>query len=146
MGSLIGQAYCKAFTKENIEKGFKVPGICPLNENIFNNEEFMSSYVTDRPLSEEVSTQVNTPVVFVVTESPVTSVSEVRPVVYSPVTSSKEISEPLTDLRRPSISGLNKTILTPEIIRPFPKAGARKKLLVGDSLVEQEFLQILTKK
>jgi hypothetical protein len=47
----IGKAFGKAFTKCNVEKGFNVTGIRPLNENIFG-EEFLSSYVTDRPYSQ----------------------------------------------------------------------------------------------
>jgi hypothetical protein len=39
----------KAFTKCNIEEGFNVTGIHPLNENIFGEDKFLSSYVTDRP-------------------------------------------------------------------------------------------------
>ena len=52
VAGLIGKAYNKAFTKENIEKGFEVSGIFPYNRNIFKNEEFLSSYVTDRLLPE----------------------------------------------------------------------------------------------
>jgi hypothetical protein len=37
----------KAFTKCNVEKGFNVTGIHPVNENIFGEDEFLSSYVTE---------------------------------------------------------------------------------------------------
>ena len=47
------QAYNKAFTKENIENGFKMSGIFPFNENIFKDDEFLSSFVTDRELIEQ---------------------------------------------------------------------------------------------
>ncbi|GBP43058.1 hypothetical protein EVAR_96320_1 [Eumeta japonica] len=39
-----------AATIENIQSGFRVSGISPLNENIFSYSEFSGSYVTDRPV------------------------------------------------------------------------------------------------
>lgn len=53
VAGLIGKAYNKAFTKENIENGFKMSGIFPFNENIFKDDEFLSSFVTDRELIEQ---------------------------------------------------------------------------------------------
>jgi hypothetical protein len=35
-----------------LKKGFNVIGIHHLNENIFDEDEFLSSYVTDRPYSQ----------------------------------------------------------------------------------------------
>lgn len=54
IGELVGKAFPKAFTTSNILKGFEVTGIYPFNENIFNDYEFLTSYVTDRPLKNEV--------------------------------------------------------------------------------------------
>jgi hypothetical protein len=48
---IIGKYFSKAFAKHNTEKGFCVTGIYPLNENIFDEDEFLSSFVTDRPHS-----------------------------------------------------------------------------------------------
>lgn len=39
-----------AATIDNIQSGFIVTGISPLNENIFPDSEFSGSYVTDRPM------------------------------------------------------------------------------------------------
>lgn len=52
VAGLIGKAYVKAFTKENIEKGFKVSGIYAYDENVFKEHEFLSSFVTDRPIPD----------------------------------------------------------------------------------------------
>lgn len=45
----VGKAYLLAFTNVNICKGFEVSGIV---ENIFTDDEFLSSYVTDKALPE----------------------------------------------------------------------------------------------
>jgi hypothetical protein len=42
-----------AFTKENIEIGFKVTEIHPIDENIFGEDECLSSFVTDREAVEK---------------------------------------------------------------------------------------------
>lgn len=46
----IDKVYNTAFSTNNITNGFEVAGIFSMNERVFNEEEFLSSYVTDRPL------------------------------------------------------------------------------------------------
>jgi len=46
---IVKQALPMAATMSNIQSGFKVSGIWPYNPDIFTEEEFMPSYVTDRP-------------------------------------------------------------------------------------------------
>ena len=48
IAELVGKAYLGAFTPRNITAGFKVSGIFPFDSNIFNDEEFAPSSVTDR--------------------------------------------------------------------------------------------------
>jgi hypothetical protein len=56
----VGHSFPRAFTQSNITAGFRVAGICPLNRDIFTDDEFLSSYVTDRPYAEaEVSQLMN---------------------------------------------------------------------------------------
>nr|CAH7728886.1 unnamed protein product [Callosobruchus chinensis] len=38
---VVGKAYPKAFTSSNIQKGFQVTGLHPLNENIFEDHEYL---------------------------------------------------------------------------------------------------------
>lgn len=52
----VGRAYPISFTPTNITSGFLATGIWPYNRNVFRDDEFMSSYVTDRP-----STSVSIP-------------------------------------------------------------------------------------
>lgn len=82
----VGKAYPQAFTPRNIYSGFSVSGIFPLNRNVFTDEEFLSSYVTDRP-AQDHPINLDTPA------------------------------------NQPSTSGFH---LTPEQIRPLPKAPLRK--------------------
>ena len=49
---LVGYAFPKAMTPENIQSGFRVSGIFPYNRNIFTDDEFLPSQVTDRPNPE----------------------------------------------------------------------------------------------
>lgn len=49
-----GKAYPRAFTQKNIQSGFSVSGIFPFNQNVF-----LSSYVTDRPVAEEPASKLN---------------------------------------------------------------------------------------
>lgn len=87
----VGKAYPHAFTQQNIIAGFKVSGIWPINENIFGDHEFLSSYVTDRP------------------QTPTTDGQQPVEVIHN----------------QPSTSNPYE-IVSPEQIRPFPKAVSRK--------------------
>lgn len=44
-----GKVFPQAFTAKNILSGFRTTGIFPMNSEIFTDEDFLSSYVTDRP-------------------------------------------------------------------------------------------------
>jgi hypothetical protein len=52
VAGIIGKSFSKPFTKRNTEKGFHVTGIYPLNANIFSEDEFLSSYTTDRTYNQ----------------------------------------------------------------------------------------------
>jgi len=53
VAGIIGKCLSRAFTKHDIEKGFHVTGVYPLNENHFCADEFLSSYVIDRICNQE---------------------------------------------------------------------------------------------
>ncbi|XP_018338316.1 PREDICTED: uncharacterized protein LOC108746198 [Trachymyrmex septentrionalis] len=46
--AIVKTALPLATTSTNIQTGFRVSGISPLNENIFPESEFLGSYLTDR--------------------------------------------------------------------------------------------------
>lgn len=46
---IVTEALPLAMTTTNIRKGFEKTGICPFNANIFTDEDYSPSLVTDRP-------------------------------------------------------------------------------------------------
>nr|XP_023016981.1 uncharacterized protein LOC111506204 [Leptinotarsa decemlineata] len=57
IADLVGKAFPPAFIPMNIANGFKATGFHPLNENIFSDADFLAANFSDRPLSQEISTQ-----------------------------------------------------------------------------------------
>ena len=45
----LGEAFPRAFTSENITADFKATGFWPFDRDVFGDDEFLSSYVTDPP-------------------------------------------------------------------------------------------------
>lgn len=104
VAEIVGHAYPRAFTPINIQAGFKASGIWPVDENIFGDDEFLSASVTDRnPTDDSMKDPSNT------TETP-----EGLPESAS-IDPSNSVAGP---------SGLC-TFQSPEILRPYPKAGPR---------------------
>lgn len=101
MAKLIGKAYEKAFTIQNIKSGFKVSGIWPVNSDIFNEIDFLQSYVTDRP-QEMTGEQLQIEIA------------------SNPPTSNQSTSQEM-----------NSSIISLETMFPFPKAEKRKPINRG---------------
>lgn len=106
LSSLAAQAFNKAFTKANILSGLKKTGISPFNNEIFDECDFLSSYVTDRPdptvpVTPEAATNVGMQTSSLCLVTPGTSSVPVAP----------EASH---------------VPVTPEAVRPYPKAGPRE--------------------
>lgn len=105
--SLVNTAFSSAMTPKNIVAGFKSAGIMPFNPEIFTDDDFLSSFVTDR--------------------QPPTSTEEPQP---STSKQGLDITENDSPKRAPfTFTTLGSTVsplVTPEEIRPLPKAEARK--------------------
>lgn len=54
---IVKTAWPLAATPTNIMNAFKKTGICPYNPQVFTDEDFAPSFVTDRPLPEATSSQ-----------------------------------------------------------------------------------------
>lgn len=122
IASILRSAYEQAFTQSNIASGFAVSGIEPYNRNIFQDDEFLPATVTDRPFPPDPQDHGSS------TESVV-----VAPTVQgSPSNQSGDLppqASPSNDVfDLPSTSGGSTLGLhvTPEQLKPFPRAGARK--------------------
>ncbi|XP_041356358.1 uncharacterized protein LOC121373696 [Gigantopelta aegis] len=166
----LGQAFPKAFVPENIIAGFRVAGICPFNRNIFHDDEFLSSFVTDtlpvesnpaepipaEPMLQEIGRNEpedhrngKTPGVIDVLQ-PALEQTEC-------IALSEGGSRETSDVSQPGTSGEPSTRFnptghfSPEVVRPYPKAAARKgttggrkkgkTLILTDTPVKQNIVE-----
>lgn len=103
---IVKLALPKAITPTNIISGFQATGIAPYNRDVFTDADFLSSSVTDREMTSQISGVETAPAEksdapgFQNTEKPTPSTS-------------KDVSVCLP-------------MLSPQDIRPYPKAGERK--------------------
>jgi DDE superfamily endonuclease len=106
ISEVLGYAFPLAFTSVNITAGFRVSGIWPFNRDIFADHEYLSAYVTDRP-------QESLPAA---TTSPGMSIQVVN------ITPSRSTDDAVAVTSRPTPT----EVVTPQNLRPHPKAGPRK--------------------
>lgn len=105
IAGLVGVAYPLAFTPANILKGFSVSGIEPFNSNVFTDQDFMSSYVTDRPLPTEHPTEEDN---------------------HGEDPSGPTLRDDNMENPEPQPEEQQATIRSPEEIWPYPKVDQRK--------------------
>ncbi|KAJ8964234.1 hypothetical protein NQ314_005063 [Rhamnusium bicolor] len=148
-----------AATPTNIMAGFRKTGICPFNENIFPDTEFLASYVTDRPapnhegdeidrnevngveeqVNEVEEAQVNEVEEEQLNEVEEEQVNEVEEAELNEVEEEQvnkveevQVNEGEKDQvnkveEQVEVDKKNKEpLLSPEEVRPFPKAGPRQ--------------------
>ena len=102
---LVGRAYPHAFVPNIINNSFKCTGFYPFNENIFTDIDFFAANVTDRPIVD------------IETCAPPSCTDETAPC-NLPLSI---VLEETAHVSLPSTS----FIVSPEIIRPHPKAKLR---------------------
>lgn len=102
---IVNEAFTLSMTPKNILSGFSKSGIFPLNANNFTEADFLSSYVSDRP------------------EPATTSEVDTQNVDISKL-STNDMS--LTTIQAHSSAVSSSLPVTPESVRPFPKALPRK--------------------
>lgn len=147
IAEVVGLIFPRALSTSNIIQGFKKPGIYPFDKNVYTDDDFLASYVTDRPppTSEvrptaqyENAMSPTTPVP--TSDAPPSGTLEVQSessevVQYTAV--QRDINLPSTSTGTPTCnsSSHNKcrptTMVTPEEIRPFLKAPLRKQSAKG---------------
>lgn len=134
IAEIFGKAFPRAFSTENNMSGFRVTGIYPFDRFVFTDDEFLSSYVTDRPEPEDPMQDENSsrgPADHApATEAgggPRASTSKENEahtaISFSPIHRNTE-SDMLV-IPTPATPEQPK-YLSPVDVRPFPKASARK--------------------
>lgn len=134
IGGIFGLAYPKAFCCENITSGFRVAGIWPFNPDIFNDSDFLGSYVTDRPNPTA--------------DQPIATCSSRN---IDPGEGTSQSIVQATPKQAEPVS-LN-SFPTPEEVRPYPKAQPRKSnrgrrrqgksLVLTDTPVKEQLMERL---
>ena len=136
IAELIGKAFPKAFSQSNILKGFEVSGLYPFNEHVFEENEFLTSYVTDRPMENVKGTDINK------SQPKDVNTSDNHPAF--PSTSSSTINSGNDISESSAVTGvasyISTTPVTPEMLRPFPKAMPRKNLTRGKAKGQSRIL------
>ena len=142
IAGVVGTAFPRAMTPANILSGFRVSGISPFDRFIFNEDDFLTSAVTDMPNPHQPPTttvaavhQPPTTTVAAVYQPPTTTVATVHqpPEASIAVTVTQAVdatvdvlnSLPSTSRAGGSVSSTSIAI-SPEHVRPFPKACPRK--------------------
>lgn len=132
IGQFVKEAYLLAFSPQNITHGFLKTGIYPLHSNIFNEEEFLTSYVTDRPDPSQLNDELNLDKKNIennLRSTPLPSTNSVEEGKENEIERNCNIRSPphlssAATVATPSTSKLQ--ILSPEVIRPFSKARPRQ--------------------
>ncbi|XP_055918583.1 uncharacterized protein LOC129950684 [Eupeodes corollae] len=109
-------AYIAAFTPKNIVSGFAKPGIYPFSRNAFTDEDFECAEVTNRKLEVAVEPNINTE-------------AREAPQDFDPSSANNESDVQYSNKNNRDISKEN--VASPEIARPFPKAGPRQNTKRG---------------
>jgi hypothetical protein len=113
---IVNMSLNSAATPANIMAGFLATGIFPYNRDVFPVEEFLPSYVTDRP-APATGTVASNYSNGNIKHDESAGLDPSR--IHSP--------EPGPSRRRPAeADSSSSTSLTPELVRPFPKAADRK--------------------
>lgn len=104
------QSWDRAASPVNIKSGFRCTGIVPFDRNIFSEQDFLSSAVTDRCLPE--------------TETlPCPAIEHLQSDAHNDAPSTSSNNNDTPETNKPK----EKSFITPEAIKPFPKAAARKE-------------------
>lgn len=123
---LAALAIPQAFKQKNIQKGFEISGIWPFNSNIFSDEDFLCSSVTDRYLP-------NTDGTVLLEKDPTNQLTQSQVLSIQPEREDQNdkdddmaVAGSSQAFNRDQIAAEVPEVVTPESVRPYPKAGPRK--------------------
>lgn len=128
VAEFVNPAFSESFTISNICKSFEKTGIYPFNSNIFTDDDFLPSRITDRPDPTSIIDQ----------ETVTISQSKGNLPQDDKISDQPSTSHDLNN--HPSTSGIGTVkrnvtkegreelgIVSPEMLRPYPKAPLRKQ-------------------
>ncbi|KAI4455452.1 hypothetical protein MML48_9g00007883 [Holotrichia oblita] len=113
------EAWDRSATPSNIKSGFRSTGIFPFDRNIFTEQDFLCSFVTDRPENNANESKSNT--------SQILSQNENNASQGKVQNADGNSSAPKSP--EPGTSGTQ--FVSPEVLRPYPKAPVRKESTKG---------------
>lgn len=117
VAELAGKAYPLAFNPKNIQAGFRVTGIYPFDENVFGEDEFLCSAVTDRENPNLEPLNISN-----IEQPPQQENQNPEPPERS------LINEQPPQQKNPKPSTSTDLYRSPSEIRPLPKAAPRKSV------------------
>ena len=146
---IIKTAMPLAFTQANIQAGFSKTGMYPYNQNLFQETDFAPSFVRDRSNPDTEENNPVTPSVVIDRSIPDTretypaepsflmdrpnldaGENNPRPKDEIPLVSASLLGESSipnsSNVQPTTSSSATSSVFSPEIVRPFPKAGQRK--------------------
>ncbi|XP_043461954.1 tigger transposable element-derived protein 1-like [Leptopilina heterotoma] len=112
VAELATEPILKGASSVNIISGFRATGIWPFNRNIFTEDDFLASTVTDRPYENVDKASLS---------HPMSPTLPLEPVIQEP-----SISNPMSPLNQEPMQ-VDVNQISVEVIRPLPKAEARKE-------------------
>jgi hypothetical protein len=111
---IIREAFDNSFTRTNITGAFKKTGIWPFDISVFTEEDFQCSTVTNRPQPTNTS----------MIESSINPLNEQAS--SFTIHSLSDTSLPVDETQKKKKRSMEPLTLTPESVRPYPKAPERK--------------------
>lgn len=130
VAEVLGTAFPRAFSTTNIVNGFKKPGIFPIDRGVFSDDDFLSSYVTDRnsPLGKNRTTETS---ISASLDMPHSSPPHENATAEISNSASIDILHAvpsnllLTPNKIPTSETKSTNVITPEQVQPYPKAKPR---------------------
>ncbi|CAI6372200.1 unnamed protein product [Macrosiphum euphorbiae] len=118
----INSAFDKSMTMKNIQAGFKATGIYPFDKNIFTDDDYLVSAVTDRPYQNVDTSIVNNNLL----PQSSSSTTEIKTNQNINLTEKSEASFDKPGRQPLILNTTESTNVSPDTIRPYPKADDRK--------------------
>lgn len=125
--SLTKIAFVESFSVKNIVNAFAKPGIWPFSRLAFSEDDFLAAYVTDRPDPNSTQTenlQIQPDISFSGNNQPNENVFDVINSQTQVPTSTDLLIHCIPEQYRTNINE-NPEVISPEHVRPFPKAAPR---------------------